>query len=496
MGYLDKNSKKWIYNDGSINGIIVSGTTLKKEGVASIISNNLDIPSGTTFNDDTNIALQTNVFAPQVESMMFGDTLDLDCENKNFFDIYLNRDVTRINLPTNVINGLTYRVQIRQDAVGGRAIQWGNKDTFTGLNVSINTGMGGTIILYIHSGTFDWSVLRDNPGRKSYIQTEGFVNNVNNFDGMKVSSFDESAGTITLEGANWDFIDENTVAGISISVENPFYFTDEMNDIWIGQFPFGVTQFTFYSTSDGGSALLTKEGVYSNTMHQRAKIRFEEELTDDFVSGSDNGLLEWREAASNGSVNTTSSDVDGNHPGGLSIKLNGSATADGRASTSLGTDMFNLSDMRIGTSGIIKGNANSFSTADVIWYCGFSDSNQPQSTADGMYFEIIADGAGNGRVHCVGEIGGAKTTYDTGVDLVEDDWFVLHIGKPSHSGTVHFAVNDIVVYEMAQSTIGFTNKLTPIFGGYYDYTGTPLPNNKQLFIDGFSMKYRMSSDRI
>jgi len=72
------------------------------------------------------------VYKPLVEGMMTGDVIDLDCDGKNFFDIYLNRDVTRINLPTNVINGEIYRVQIRQDGTGGRAVQWGNKDTFTG----------------------------------------------------------------------------------------------------------------------------------------------------------------------------------------------------------------------------------------------------------------------------------------------------------------------------------------------------------------------------
>ncbi len=452
----------------------------------------------TNLSAGTETSVKDDAFKVNVDGGLSGDVVDLDCsDNTNFFDIYLNRPVTRINLPLNARNGEIYRVQVRQDMTGGRAITWGNKDTFTGLNTSLNIGMGGsTILLYIHSGTFDWSTLRAQAGRKSYIQVEGFANSVNNFDGLKVSSFDESAGLITLDAPDWDLIGENTVAGITISVENPFYFADEKNDVWIGLFPFGVTQFSFYTTSDGYSCLLEKNGVYSNTKHQRAKVRFEEELTDDFISGSDNGLLEWREAASNGSVGTSSSDVDGNHPGALMLGLNGGASGNCRCSTSLGSDMFNVSAMRVGISGILKGNANSFSTANVKWYFGWSDTNQPQSTSNGFYFMLVADGTGKARVSCVAVKSGIPKEYDTGIDLSEDDWYDLHIGKPSNGSDIHFAINDVIVYQLSQNNIGITEKLTPVFGGYYAYTGTPLPNNKQLFVDAFSIKYRMSSDRI
>jgi len=349
----------------------------------------------------------------------------------------------------------------------------------------------------IHSQeTFDWSILRADAGRKSYIQIEGFANNVNNFDGMKVSSYDESAGTITLEGANWDFIDENTVTGISISIESQFYFTDEMNDNWIGQFPYGVTMFQFYSTTDGASALLGKVGVYSNTSHQRAKIRFEEELTDDFINGSDDGLLNWREANEKGSTTYSSSDVDENHPGILRQRLNNGETGNVRTQTSLGLDALIVSNMRVGISGIVKPITNAFTTVNVKYYFGYTDHAQWNSTKDGFYFEIAADGAGKGRVFCVGEDNNVRTVYDTGIDLTEDDWFVLHIGKPAHSGTIHFAINDIIVHEMEQSVIGMGANITPAFGSTYAYQATPLPNNKDWFVDAFALKYRMSQDRI
>jgi len=149
---LNKDGKKWIYNDGDINGIIVSGTTLKKEESGSIVADNLDISTGTTFNSETIKALQNNIYKPNIEGSLSGDVIDLDCDGKNFFDIYLDRPVTRINMPTNVVNGETYRVQIRQDGTGGRFIKWGNKDIFDFLEVSIYQS-AGEIELYIEDGT-------------------------------------------------------------------------------------------------------------------------------------------------------------------------------------------------------------------------------------------------------------------------------------------------------------------------------------------------------
>ncbi len=441
--------------------------------------------------------VKNNAFDVNVESALSGDTIDLDCsDNTNFFDIYLDRPFTRINLPTNARNGEVYRVQIRQDGTGGRFLKWGNKDTFTGLNASINTGMGGTIILYVHSGTFDWSKLRADAGRKSFIDVAGFINNVNTFNGVKLSSFDESAGTITLDGAKWDIIDENTVAGVTISIENAFYFTDEKGDDWIGQFPYGVTQFEFFTTTDGASALLTKKGVYSNSLYTQAKVTFEETLTDDFINGSDDGLLNWREGNYNGTTTTSTADIDAEHPGLLIQRLNGGATADGRTSTTMGTDMFNISNKRIIIEGVIKPNESGFTTPEVNYYFGWSDNVQFQSMNDGVVFQIIADGTGKGRIHCVTAIGAVDTDYDTGIDLLEDEWHSLKIGLPPNGIGIHFIVDNILVHTADRATFNENEKVTCGFSQYYDYTDTALPNNKEWFIDAFSLKYRMNNNRI
>jgi len=450
----------------------------------------------TTALNDNASTVKDVAFEPSVDSLS-GDTVTPDGSNGNFFDIYLDRPMTRITMPDNFRNGETYRFQIRQDGAGGRFLRWGDKDTFTGLNASINTGMGGaTLIIYVHSGTFDWDVLRADAGRKSFINSSGFSNNVNNISGLKLVSFDESAGSITVTAPNWDIIDENTVAGITLSVENAFYFIDEKGDDWIGQFPYGVTMFEVFTTTDGESALLTKKGVYSNSLYQNAKIRFEEQLTDDFINGSDDGFLNWREASSNGSTAVSSADIDENHIGTLRQQLVNGATADGRTSTTMGSDEFVVSNMRVGIEGIIKPNANAFSTADVNYYFGWIDNVQFQSSNNGAMFKIVADGVGNGRVHCITQDGGADTDYDTGIDLVEDEWHSLHVGFPPNGVGVMFIIDSYLVYIADRSTMDDTQKMTCGFGQYYDYAGTALPNNKEWFIDAFSLKYRMNNDRI
>jgi len=441
--------------------------------------------------------IKDNAFAVNSVGGLTGDVITPDGDDGNFFDIYLNRVTTRIAMPVNIRNGETYRFQIRQDMTGGRAIEWGTLVENTGLTCTFNKGIGNSCLLYITAGTFDWTSLQNATGRKSFLNLSGFTQSSLNLKGVKISDFDESAGYIQFDHPFIDSVSD--VVGdtdCSVNYENNFYFTDEQGDDWISQKPFGVTQFTFYSTTGGYSGLLKKEGVYSNSIHKRANVRFEETLTDDFVSGSDNGLLEWREANSNGSIGTTSADVDENHFGLLILGLDAGKSGDCRCSTSLGTDMFVLSNSRVDVSGIIKGNANSYSTSDVKWYFGWSDTNQPQLTSNGIYFMLVSNGTGKARVWCIGEKANVSTSYDTGIDLAEDEWYVLHVGIPSNGGDIHFAINDIIVYEIAQTDIGITEKVTPIFAGYYDYTGTPLPNTKQWFADAFSLKYRMSLDRI
>ncbi len=438
----------------------------------------------------------SNTFRPKTVTMS-GDTITPDADTYNFFDIYLNRATTRINMPTGGIPGEPIRFQIRQDMTGGREVVWGDKDDNTGLTCTLTKGVDPAVTITVTAGTFDFSTLSSGAGRKSYLMMGGWAQNPMNISGVRISSFDEGAGTITFNHAFYDSTSDVTGdTGVSISVKNPFYFFNETDNTWQGQYPFGVTLYEYYDSNADGSGSMVKMGVYSNVARTRAKVRFEEQLTDDFVNGSDNGLLNWREANSNGNVGVSSADVDADHPGQLIMSLDSGISADCRASTNLGNDQFMLGDMRVDMEGIVKFNANAFGTADVTYYFGWSDANQFQAAADGIMIEVVADGAGNGRVWTVEEDSGVRTTYDTGIDLPEDGWVILHIGVDSNDGSICFAVNDIKVYSGNVSNVGIDQKLTCGFASYYDYTGTPLPNAKQWFIDAFSLKYRMDNDRI
>ena len=154
--------------------------------------------------------------------------------------------------------------------------------------------------------------------------------------------------------------------------------------------------------------------------------------------------------------------------------------------------------MRVGISGIIKPNEDAFESVGMYYYFGWTDSNQWASTANGAYFEIVADGSteGQGRVYCVTEKAGIRTTYDTGIDFNEDEWHILFIGIPSNGGDLYFMIDDFRIYSAPRSTFSDTAQLTCGFGSYFDYTATPLPNHKEWFIDAFSIKYRMNNDRI
>jgi len=72
-------------------------------------------------------------FANNVVSTVSGDIITPDGADGNFFDIYLNRPTTNINMPINIRSGETYRFQVRQDMVGGRVIKWGSKDSLIGV---------------------------------------------------------------------------------------------------------------------------------------------------------------------------------------------------------------------------------------------------------------------------------------------------------------------------------------------------------------------------
>ena len=426
-----------------------------------------------------------------------GDTVTPDADTYNFFDIYLDRAVTRVNMPTGGKGGEPIRFQVRQDVTGGRTIVWGNADANTGLTCNLTKGVDPAVTITVTAGTMDFSTLSTASGRKSYLCFTGFAQNSMNLNDIRITSFDEGAGTITF---NHPFYSSTTDVtgdtGAGIEVKSPFYFIDEKGDSWIGQHPFGVTLFEYFDSSADGSGVLMKKGVYTNAVHTKAKVRFEEQLTDDFVNGSDEGLLNWREANDNGTTVVASDDVDTDHQGMLRQRLTGSIEDDCRTSTSLGVDQFRLGNMRVGIEGIIKPNANAFETANVKYYFGWSESQRFYNTTDGAYFEIVADGSGAGRVWCILEDSDSRTEYDTGIDLSEDEYRSLHIGIPSTGVGIHFTVDDITVYEGLMSNVGTDVKMTCGFAQYYDYTDTALPNNKDWFIDSFHLKYRMNADRI
>ncbi len=433
----------------------------------------------------------------QTTITLSGDEVTPQAGSSNFFDIYLNRASTRVNMPSGGTPGAPIRFQVRQDFTGGREIQWGSLTTNSGLTCNLTKGVDPSVTITITAGSLSWSCLSVAAGRKSYLHLDGWAQNTMNLGDIKITAFDESAGTITFNHPFYDSVSNVTGdTGVSIDCGNPFYFFDEKGDSWIGQYPFGVTLFEYFDSSADGSGMMVKKGVYSNVAHVRTKVRFEETLTDDFVNGSDNGLLNWREGNSNGTTTVGSADVDEDHQGLLYQRLTASVAADGRTSTTLGTDQFRLGNMRVNIEGIIKPNANAFGTADVKYYFGWSDTTQFQSCSDGAYFEIVADGAGSGRIWCVLEDSGSRTTYDTGIDLAEDSWHCLAINIPSTNIGINFLVDDVMVYKGLLSNVGTDVKVTCGFGQYYDYTGTPLPNNKDWFIDSFSLKYRMNADRI
>ncbi len=445
-------------------------------------------------------ASKAEIFAIHSVSMN-GDVVTPDASTYNFFDIYLNRPTTRINMPSGGVNGEPIRFQLRQDGTGGRHVVWGTKVENTGLTCTINKGMGDSLIIYITGGTFDWSLLNSAGGRKSYLTMSGFAQNSLNVAQLKLSSFDESAGTITLDYTFSDsVVDVTGATGINISYENGFYFQNESGDTWHGLRPYSVTLYEYFDTASDGSGMLTKQGIYMNSASgcMRTTVRDEETLTDDFINGNDDGLLNWREGGSNHSINQATGDVSAEHPGVIYMRANGLVTADARAYFSMGSDQIIVDSMRAGVEGIIKFDENALETADMKYFFGWSDNTLWHSANDGAFFEIVADGSveGKGRVHCILLKAGVRVDYDTGVDLFENEWHVLRIGKSSNNLKLKFSVDDIILYYGNYADMGGTVKMTCGYGLYYDYTGTPLPENKAWYFDAFAFKYRMCQDRI
>ena len=445
----------------------------------------------------TEDSIKDTAFAVNVDPAMSGDVIVPDGDKNNFFDIYLNRPVTRIEMPINARNGEIYRFQIRQDGTGGRSIIWGTKVSNTGLTCTLNKGMGNTCLLYITAGTFDWTQLSKGSGRQSFITLNGFTQSALNLGGIKISDFDESAGYIQFDHPFIDSISDVTGdTGCTIDYENKFYFLDKDSDSWIGQQPYEVTQFTFFSTTGGASGLLTRKGIYSNSIVNRAKARSSYEIVDDFIAGNDDGQLQWAEANSEGAISTSSSDVDSNHFGIVYHRLNSGANS-ARTNMRLVADGFVLSESRSVIETVIKFDNNYFSETGNTVYIGWNDGNNtPTNAIDGYYFEVISNGDNTGRLWCITETGNTKDAYDTGIDLGEDDWQSFTIQMASGFGSVQFYVNDVLVQKKLNTggTLFTEAKITPFFGS--QYSGTGLVSTKSFYVDLFSLKYRMNADRI
>jgi len=444
-------------------------------------------------------SIKDTAFKVNVNAMMTGDVIVPDgSNNKNFFDVYLNRAETRIAMPVNFRDGEVYRFQIRQDGTGGRELEWGTKVENTGLTCSLTKGSGSAVTITITAGIFDWTQLHQSSGRQSFIHLAGFNQNANNIKGIKLTSFDESAGTITFNHPFCSSItDESSSAGHTINYENKFYFTNGDVDDWIGTNPYAVTQYSFYTTTDGASGILTKEGVLSNSLYSKAKARNFYEIVDDFIAGNDDGQLQWSEQNTNGQINTSSSNVDGNHFGTIHHRINNGNTS-GRTNMRLISDGFQLNDSRSVVETVIKFDANYFSQSGMIAVIGWNDgsSQSPISINDGYYFEIVSNGDNTGRVCCITTTGGTKDEYDTGIDIGEDEWCSFTIQMSPNFTHIHFYVNDYEVLSKDNTggTLFTTAKVTPFFGSRY--SGDTLTANREFYVDLFSMKYRMNSDRI
>ncbi len=445
-----------------------------------------------------NMALIRSGVWEQFTNSLSGDSVTPDASSYNFFDIYLDRPTTRINMPAGGIPGQPIRFQLRQDGTGGRAVKWGDIVENSGLTCTIAKGADPSITITITSGTFDWSKLSAISARRSFLQMSGWAQNAMNISNIRITAFDESAGTITFSCDWYDSI-SNVVGdtGVTINYENPFYFEDEQGETWHSQEPYKVTLYEYFDSSADGSGMLMKIGTYSNSpggcMH--TSVRDEEYLADDFINGSDNGLLNWREANSNGTTAQTSSStyLTENHPGLLYQRLNSGSTS-ARTITTLGIDTFILENMRVGIEGIVCVGTPGFADAGVNYYFGWQDTNNSfDASNEGAHFKIVSDGT-VGRLWCILQSGGVDTTYDTGIDLDPATWYVLRIGKSSNNTKIKFSLNDVIVYLGDIADMDVTARMTCGFGQYY--SGSALGANREWYLDAFAIKYRLNADRI
>ncbi len=421
-----------------------------------------------------------------------GDEVVLDGSLYNFFDIYLDRPITRIGNISNKVDGRDYHVHVRQDAVGKRDIQWGDWSANTGLTCNIAEA-AGVVTLTITAGTFDWASLSSSHLGGSDLHMTGWSDNCNNICCVPVSAFDESAGTITLRhpfAAN--VTDRTGETAVSLEIHNNRYYKDEVADSWISTDPRSVTTFSV-KTSDQPILQLSKDGTLQKDHVVSAQARHWNERWDDFIGGNDDGLLQWIESNNNGTINVDSSAADDTHPGIIYLRINTGSTV-GRTQMRLGSSAFVLTNSKSVIETVQRFRENAFSQTGITYFMGWGDQNSdPGALDDGLYFEIRSNGDNTGQLWCVTNSEGTKTEYDSGIAISEMVWFSTKLRVATNYSQCGFFLND---HEVATiSTNMPTGHVHCFFGSDYP-TGAALTNNKEMEVDMFYMKYRLNSDRI
>jgi len=426
------------------------------------------------------------------EVTLSGDQIILDGSLYNFFDIYLDRPLTRISNIINKVDGREYFLHFRQDGIGKRAVKFGDWTEHDNLTCDI-TNVSGTVTITITAGSFDWDTLSSETLGGSDIHMSGWSDNCNNICCVEVTDFDESAGTITLDHPFADCVTNRTgETGVSLNVHNNYYYQDEVKDSWVSTDARDVTIFTA-KTSSQDVFILEKKG----TLHRRhvisAQARHWNERWDDFIGGNDDGLLQWQEANNGGYINIDSSASDSNHFGVVSLRLNSGITI-GRVQMRLGRDAFILDNVKAVMETVQRYKTTAFDQTGITYFHGWGDqNNDPGALSAGVYFEIRSNGDSTGQVWCVTNDGGTKTEHNTDIFIAEDTWYATKIQIAADFSHVHFFLNDHEVAKIGTNLSA--DRVHCFFGSDYP-TGPALTSNKEMEVDMFYVKYRMNSDRI
>ena len=433
------------------------------------------------------VAFAVNVDTPTGEHKI------LDGSKANFFDIYLDREHTVINNISNMRLGEKYIIQVRQDAGGKNHLHWGTRTENQNLEVTTYPVMGSYVDIVI-TGTFDWSSLSTIPQIKSKLKITGLTENPMNCSGLVVENFDESTNTITVYNPfKSSLTGEVGTTGVNIEVTTSNYFFPIEEDNWISTEPFGVTMFEVWSFEPGFTSI-KKVGIHTSETRYKSRARIIQSISDDFVGGDDNGILEWYESKLNGTVASRNTKVDENHFGIIGQKLDGGATS-ARCNMRLQPDGFVLTNSKSVLEFVQINEPNFFALVGTKSYLGWNDgNNNPNSISDGFYFEIVSNGDSTARVWCVAKKNSVKTEYDTGINLNEDTWNVFTIQIPSTFNYARFYINDVEVLELTDVTNFPTAKLTPFFG--CTHNGDPLAKAIYNGTDMASLKYKINEDRI